>query len=248
MLIPRLIHQTTASRRALTTPFIANLERMRQLNPGWTISVFDDDDCLDFISASFDREMLRTYRALNPRYGAARADLFRYLLLYHLGGVYLDIKSSATIPLDDALQPDEHYLLSHWDNAPRRPFAGWGVHPETPFPGEFQQWHIVAAPRHPFLEHVIRHVQRNILSYDPARDGTGKRAVLRVTGPIAYTTAILPLLGHAPSRLVDSADRGLVYSFFDPANEAFQRTGRLAHEALMPGHYRTLAEPLVLHA
>lgn len=246
MLIPKLIHQTTTSRQALTEPFIVNLERMRTHHPGWTISVFDDADCLDFISTTFDSAMLRTYCAINPRYGAARADLFRYLLLYHYGGVYLDIKSSATMRLDEALQADDQYLLSHWDNAPGRPFAGWGVHAETPWPGEFQQWHIVAAPRHPFLEHVVQSVLRNIHSYDPVRCGTGKRAVLRMTGPIAYTQAIRPLLGHAPSRRVNSADLGFVYSFLDPANEVFRRTRRLAHEALMPGHYRSLDEPLVL--
>lgn len=246
MLIPKLIHQTTKSRHQLTEPFIANLERMRSLHPGWTISVYEDEECFEFIRMYFDQEMLQTYRAINPCYGAARADLFRYLLLYQCGGVYLDIKSSATLPLEEALRPDDLYLLSHWDNARGRPFEGWGVHAETPYPGEFQQWCIVAAPRHPFLEQVARSVQRNIRDYDPSRHGAGKRAVLRTTGPIAYTRAITPLLGNAPARLVNSADLGFVYSFFDPRNDIFKKTGHLAHESLMPGHYRGLAEPLVL--
>ncbi len=246
MPIPKLIHQTLKSRRMLTEPYIVNLERMRALNPDWTISVYEDEECLEFIRMYFDRDMVRTYRAINPHYGAARADLFRYLLLYRCGGVYLDIKSSATIRLDAVLQQDDHYLLSHWDNGHGRPFEGWGVHAETPYPGEFQQWHIVAAPRHPFLEHVARCVQRNIHDYDASRHGTGKRAVLRMTGPIAYTRAIRPLLADARARLVDITKLGFVYSFFDPTNDIFRATGRLVHEALTPGHYRSLDEPLVL--
>lgn len=246
MPIPKLIHQTTRSRRLMTQPFIANLEKMRSLNPGWEISVFQDEDCYEYIRMYYDEDMLRSYCAINPKYGAARADLFRYLLMYERGGVYLDIKSSATVPLDETFQADDHYILSHWDNARGRPFEGWGVHAETPYPGEFQQWHIIAAPRHPFLEQVIARVQRNIHQYDPVKHGTGKRAVLRMTGPIAYTHAVRTVLGHAPSRLVNIAELGFVYSFLDPSNDVFRQNGRLAHEALMPGHYRNLTEPLVL--
>lgn len=246
MAIPKLIHQTTTSRHTLTEPFKANLQYMQDLHPGWTFAFYDGADRLDFIRKHFDKEMVRTYLSINPRYGPARADLFRYLLLYQCGGVYLDIKSSATVCLDSVLQSTDQYLLSHWDNARGRPFEGWGLHAETPHPGEFQQWHIVAAPRHPFLERVIRSVQMNIHCYNASLDGIGKRAVLRITGPIAYTKAIRPLLGQVKSRLVNIGDLGFVYSFFDPTNEIFNRTGRMVHESLAPGHYRGLAEPLVL--
>lgn len=246
MPIPKMIHQTTTSRETLTERFRTNIEHMKLLHSGWTFAFYDGAERLDFIRKHFDKEMVQTYLSINPRYGPARADLFRYLLLYQRGGVYLDMKSSATICLDNVLQTTDQYLLSHWDNAPGRPFQGWGVHAETPYPGEFQQWHIVAAPRHPFLERVIRLVQMNIHCYNAALDGTGKRAVLRVTGPIAYTKAIRPLLGHVQARLVKISDLGLVYSFFDPCNEAFRRTGRMAHEDLAPHHYRSLTEPLVL--
>ena len=246
MLIPRTIHQTTTSRQSLTEPFKENLRKMQSLHPAWTFAFYDGAERLDFIRKHFDKEMVGTYLSINPRYGPARADLFRYLLIYQCGGVYLDVKSAATTCLDDVLQNADQYLLSHWDNAQGRPFEGWGVHSETPYPGEFQQWHIIARPRHPFLERVIRSVQMNIHCYTPSLDGTGKRAVLRVTGPIAYTKAIRPLLGRAGSRLVNVGDLGLVYSFLDPSNEEFRETGKLAHEAMTTNHYRTLTEPLIL--
>lgn len=246
MLIPKVIYQTTSSRRQLPTPFVENLERMRRINPNWSIEVFDDRDCVEFVRFAYGAEMLRTYELINPRYGAARADLFRYLLLYRQGGVYLDIKSTVTCGLNKVLLSSDHYLLSHWANAAGSPFEGWGIHAETPYPGEFQQWHVVAAPTHPLLERVIVAVQRNIHSYDPGRDGTGKRAVLRMTGPIAYTQAIKPLLDRIRPRLVDIAALGFRYSFLDPDNSEFQRTGRMVHEALMPTHYRGLTEPLVI--
>ena len=35
------------------------------------------------------------------------ADVFRYLAVYREGGVYLDVKSTVTCPLDEVLSPDD---------------------------------------------------------------------------------------------------------------------------------------------
>ena len=48
-------------------------------------------------------------------------------------------------------------------------------------------------PGHPFLKAVIEMVLRNTRTYTPL-DGFAKFAILRVTGPITYTLAIVPLL------------------------------------------------------
>ena len=129
---------------------------------------------------------------------------FRYLAIYKLGGVYLDIKSTATTPLDDVLSPDDEYLLSHWSNREGHPYKGWGRHhPRHGFDEEYQQWHIVAAAHHPFLEAVIERVKKNIDAYDPLLHGVGKRGVLQVTGPIAYTLAIQSVRQSGRFRLVD---------------------------------------------
>ena len=38
---------------------------------------------------------------------------FRYLLMYEIGGVYLDIKSTANKKLDDVLEENDAFILSH---------------------------------------------------------------------------------------------------------------------------------------
>src|SRR5690606_8978401 len=144
MLIPQIIHQTTTSRQTLSEPFSDNLRQMQSLHPEWTFSFYDGAARLEFIRKHFDKDMVQTYLSINPRYGPARVDLFRFLLIYQCGGVYLEIKSSAIICLNTVLRRSDQYLLSYWDNARGRPFEGWGVHAETPYPGEFQQWHIIA--------------------------------------------------------------------------------------------------------
>lgn len=209
---------------------------MRSANPGWEHLFYDDADVRRYLLTCYGPELLHYFDAINPRYAAARADLFRYCALYREGGVYLDIKSRATKPLNEVLRPSDRFLLSYWTGGGQH--GGWGVHPDLKrLAGrEFQQWFIVAAPGHPFLRAVIEAVLRNIRNYHPLRHSVGKPAVLRVTGPIAYTLAITPLLALYPHRLVDSAaELGLQYSIY-PARD---------HEAALGAHYSEIGEPLV---
>jgi len=46
---------------------------------------------------NFDKDVLEAFHTLKP--GAYKSDLWRYCILYKLGGVYLDIKYYSTAPL-----------------------------------------------------------------------------------------------------------------------------------------------------
>jgi hypothetical protein len=237
--IPRIIHQVYVSRN-LPPILQANVEKIRELNPEWEYRFYDDDDMVAFIDSVYGKRVLAYYNRINRKYGASRADLFRYLLTFKVGGIYLDIKASLTRPLDPVLRSDDVYLLSRWRNAAGELYEGWGMHNRLKNIGgnEFQQWHIIAAPGHPFLRAVIEKVLRNIDDYNPVLHGTGKAGVLRVTGPIAYTQSIAPLLHQHRHRLVDAHDElGLIYSIFGADNKR-------AHKSVFAFHYTALNEPV----
>jgi hypothetical protein len=238
--VPRILHQTYHT-KDLPAPLLDAVERTRAANRDWEYRLYDDADIVDFIRKEYGEVILAAYLRIDPRYGAARADLFRYLLMYKTGGVYLDIKSVPTRALNDVLRPDDAYILSQWHG---ERFAGMdmGVHGSLRAIGgtEYQQWHIVAAPGHPFLKCVIENVLRNLRIYNPGIHGVGKTGVLGVTGPIAYTLAIHPRLRLHPHRFVDSAqDLGFDYNLF--------MTGRnsSAHFPMFRSHYSVLKEPIV---
>ncbi|MBH1986150.1 MAG: hypothetical protein I8H76_02355 [Burkholderiales bacterium] len=238
--VPHLIHMT-ARNKELEGDFAANLQRIRDMNPGWTVTVYDDTDIERFIQESYGAATLALYGMLNKRYGAARADLFRYLCVYRLGGVYLDLKSTTTRPLDDWIRPSDRYLLSQWDNAPTGQHSDWGLYPELAHipHGEYQQWFIVAAAGHPFLRAVIAEVLRTIACHRPLPVRCGRQGVIRVTGPVRYTLAIHPIREQHPHRLIDVEDAmqgGLVYSIFE---------GEREHYKLNAVHYSQLTEPIV---
>lgn len=234
--IPRILHQTFAS-KTLPDPLAENTEALRARNSGWDYRLWDDGDIERFIAEEYGAGVLERYRRIAPGYGAARADLFRYLLIYRLGGVYLDIKSTTDRPLDEVLGPDDRFIVSQWDNGPGGRNEIWGLHPDlADIPGgEFQQWFIASVPGHPFLRAVIERVLSNIDRYNPYRDGVGL-GVVRVTGPVAYTFAIAPLLNaHPHRRIADESVLGLRYSV----------QGYHVHHAHFRGHYSTRRTPIV---
>jgi inositol phosphorylceramide mannosyltransferase catalytic subunit len=238
--IPKIIHQTYPTQQ-LPPELQRNVDQIKATNPGWEYRFYDDGDIEEFIRSNYGDTIYRYYKWINPNYGAARADLFRYLLLYKVGGIYLDIKSAAGNKLDDVIRPDDVYLLSQWKNRMGEAEQGRGLDADLQHVpgGDFQQWHIVAAPGHPFLRAVLDNVLNNIDVYNPGLHGTGKKAVLRLTGPIAYTLAIYPLLHKHKHRFADyDKELGFKYSIFYTANS------KLEHRKLFKTHYSGLTEPL----
>jgi mannosyltransferase OCH1-like enzyme len=235
--IPRIIHQTFYDRK-LPERLQANVTQLRELNPGWEYRFYDDADIAAFIQEHYPPVVWDYYQRIDTRYGAARADMFRYLLMYKIGGVYLDIKSGATRPLDSVLQPDDRFILSKWHTASGE-FEHWGLVFDLRhlLGGEYQQWHIICAPGHPFLKAVLEQVFFNIDKYDPYLHQTGKRGTLRVTGPVPYTLAIERIRSQYPHRVVDSRNAlGLEYNVID---------GDQGHVKVFKGHYSLQTAPIV---
>lgn len=234
--IPKIIHQTFHT-NLLASELQGNVDNLKRLNPDWEHRFYDLADITDFISQYYGPSFLEAFSRINPTYHAAKSDLFRYLVLYRFGGVYLDVKSVASKPFSAVIRPDDQYLLSRWNNSSGDEFEGWGLHQELRgiVGGEFQQWQIASVAGHPFLGAVIGRVLRNIRGYNPGIHGVGQLGVLRTTGPIAYTLAIDPLRGKHRHRIVDSRrDLGLEYSIF----------GKEGHKAVFGRHYSELSVPL----
>jgi len=91
---PRSIYQTTESTK-LPSKLAANFEKYAK---GWGRTIFNDSMAIALLDEYYQPEVSVAFRAL--RQGAHKADLFRYAVMYVLGGVYLDIKTELLTPLD----------------------------------------------------------------------------------------------------------------------------------------------------
>lgn len=163
--------------------------------PDWKQIFYSDTDVEEWIRAHFGPSSTvdKAYHAINPVYGAARADLFRYLVVYIHGGLYIDIKSSA-LKSPPKFPQGTDILVSPWET----PYCTKQLGPE----GEMQNWYIYARPRSKVLAQVIKHVISNIanVQVDPygascltlIRNGDNdmQDTVLGTTGPAAFTIAL----------------------------------------------------------
>ena len=108
--IPRIIHQTF-KKNTVTDIFYHNARSFIDLNPEYQYEFYDDErvkqfienfDCTEF---TFDRNtLIKAYNDIKP--GAGKADIFRYLVIYELGGVYIDIDSRCVKPLSNSIDSD----------------------------------------------------------------------------------------------------------------------------------------------
>lgn len=74
-----------------------NILRLLDTNPEFDYYLYSDEECAAFIADNYDKDVLEAFHTLKP--GAYKSDLWRYCILYKLGGVYLDIKYYSTVPL-----------------------------------------------------------------------------------------------------------------------------------------------------
>jgi hypothetical protein len=236
-LIPSMFYTSVPNLKKIHPRLVDNWNFLKQNNPGWALTVFDAVTRRDFIKATFPREILRTYDRIHPSYGAARADYFRYLLLYANGGVWLDAKSSVNKPMADILKTTDQFLLCQWSNdttnLANRIF--WGPRSKIPV-SEYISWFIAAKPEHLFLEKVVEDVTYNINSYHSVLHGVGGMGVLGTTGPLAYTRSIFSNLDKADFRTIDLEQQKIVYTIF---GETFE------HSTIVGSNYRKNLRPLV---
>ena len=106
--IPFKIHQTSFSRNMdyrLSTSCIVN----HNINPEYQYYFYDDADVTAYIKENFP-QYLAHYNSMKP--GAYKADLFRLLVLYKEGGVYIDCKSSGVAALREMLRSDDEIFMT----------------------------------------------------------------------------------------------------------------------------------------
>ncbi len=164
---PKIIHLIGPD--TLPAWFAPNVENTRAVNPDWTVMYTGDTAALQFIRDFYGEDMLRLYLRINPEYGAARADLLRYLLVYHYGGVYMDLKVKAVRPFNKTLpQGTDLVAIDLGDNVLR-------------------QWFLAGPPSCHALSEVVPAVMGRIEGYFGR---VGHAGVWDTTGPVVFTEAV----------------------------------------------------------
>lgn len=174
MAIPKVIYQTFKTK---DIPWLTKLyiRRFMKKNPGYTYEFYDDEQIDRFLKDFFDEKTYRAYQKL--QIGAAKADFFRYAILYKKGGIYLDLDSDILTTLDNYIKSDDVAVITR----------------EARHQCFFAQWALIFEQGHPFLERTIEYVVENIEQNKFPHD------VHATTGPTVYTRAINDVMAENPS-------------------------------------------------
>lgn len=186
--IPKEIYRTHKTREIINN-FKEEFDITSKNCKDYKNHFFTNEECEDLIRENFSERVYNAYMSINPNYGACRADLFRYLIIYLRGGIYLDIKSVITSNIDNILEDNPDKMLVHHPVQIRYLNAFSSVFPPW---GEYNQWSIVSPKGHPILRKIIEKIVYNIeLEKSRKRKQfSGGLDVLTLTGPYMYTKVI----------------------------------------------------------
>lgn len=95
-MIPKIIHQTWKNTE-IPFEWILYVNKVKKLNPDWDYKLWTDGIMQKFVEERFP-DFLETYLGF-PK-NVMRADAFRYLIMYKIGGVYLDLDYEVLKPFD----------------------------------------------------------------------------------------------------------------------------------------------------
>lgn len=176
-MIPRVIHRSWYT-KTLPEPVQIRFREMMSRNPGYEHILHLDQDMHDFVHGNFNEEISKTYDSLDII--VAKVDFWRYLKLFHEGGIYLDMDSLILDPIETFIKPDDQAVISAENN-----------------PEKFVQWALFFEKGHPILERTIQYIVRNV------RDGKFQNDILNLTGPGVYSRAIHDLYRESTGKTIN---------------------------------------------
>jgi len=158
--IPKIIHQIDfkPSTEGAGAPLYETMKSWRDLNPTYKYVLWTDDTMEEFVREKADHQTFATYQALDF---VQKSDLFRYLVLFHIGGVYADHDAECIQPVDNwniGVSAEIVVGIEAWGTSLQRKRLLWARNPQ------YCQWTLAAAPGHPILWSAVSRIREKVVS------------------------------------------------------------------------------------
>jgi len=166
-MIEKNIFQTWHT-HALDPAIQVRIDKFKKENPTYTYKLYIDADIDRFVNETYPGDIAEAYNRLNII--VAKADFWRYLILYTYGGVYVDIDSNIEKPLDTLIRDEDEAIITS-EMRPGVPIA-------------YVQWALIFKKGHPILKKTIDLIVNNI------KNNKYPNNILKMTGPMVFAEAI----------------------------------------------------------
>jgi mannosyltransferase OCH1-like enzyme len=167
--VPLAIYQSWTT-NAVPAKMKECMKHLMKMNPEFDHYLYSHASCLKFIRENYPAEVAAAYISLKP--GAYKSDLWRYCILYKLGGVYLDAKFYMTIPLTSLIKdvPEvfvKDVVAENVNNAVIKCKTGPGIYNGL----------LISPPNNPIFKDAIEEIVKN------CEGKYYKQGSLDITGP-----------------------------------------------------------------
>ena len=186
--IPKIIWQTINTNR-VPVYMKSFADSWINLNPEYEYRFHDDDDIIKFIQTDFP-QYIDAYK--NLKYGASKADLWRYLIIYKYGGVYSDMDCRCLNSLREWIDPNADFVTQLGINK------------------DICQWLIISVANNPIFlkaaEKTLHNSEKNnsSASYYGFEYNKNKLQISSVASPFHFNHPVLGLSG--PPVLQEAAE------------------------------------------
>lgn len=143
---------------------------LKKQNPEYNYYLYNDSEMDSFVKENFP-EYYESYNSINNEYFVIKTDFFRYMVLYHHGGVYLDIKSGFKVPLREIINSDDEFITTAFAE------KSWPLFEKN------CTFCIIARKHHPVLKEILNEINYRLKNYDYHRDGYGFKGAHKIAGP-----------------------------------------------------------------
>lgn len=203
----------------------AQLPALFERNKNWELKMVDNYNKDVFMNKTFaNTSLLWAYHAISPAAGAAKADIWRYAVLWTYGGFYIDDDSDMKVPLDNMVEPLDEMIISFEKNGfdgdvcyiPKYHLSDWATFRNETHKARSQvfngnvvpNWALAAAPGHPFLARTMKNIVE-VLRHEYLMDPVMRdlkfafkwMSVMCATGPYLMTASAREVIMENPPGL-----------------------------------------------
>ena len=109
-MIPKKVHITWKTKDLLQSesPIVTEgVKKLIELNPEWEVTIYDDEE----VDTYLQKKLGDQYPLIADKHIVQKSDLWRLILLFEEGGLYIDIDRFIDTPLNDLVGPETRWVL-----------------------------------------------------------------------------------------------------------------------------------------
>lgn len=183
--IPKIMHQIWFQGQSKLPEKYHNFQASwKRLNPTWKYQLWDEKQMLNFIRFNYPPLFTKVFTE-SAKLMHQKIDLFKHLVLYKVGGAYLDMDTLALKPLDELLSrfPDKRVLISDGPGNAIEYIASFGRI------RMYNNGILLSTPNHPIYKTFIDEMTAALLRGCPPNQSNFK-CINNTTGPTIFSKII----------------------------------------------------------